>query len=483
MRRSSWVAAPFTIASIVLAVACSSRPDGAFGSSDAELQSSATCSAVAPDPSKSLFVTDPTALGGFPLSAVMSQIVSTGSTSGQTARGLYQQMVDTLNDKAHGAATGPHCDDVLTGGKPSINGFPIECPRQEGALATTDPFGTGPDGYAPIGIVNRFDLAPASGSNCGQYRLVYGKNSGKTAFNDRMLLIFEAVLPNPNPAAGIAACLPVAQFWDGLTSDTSATSRASKLKSFYFTGLSGFAPVIDAKHYGVGERTDTGQIRANMFMNVKGGQQWELREFRLSQTCNVAACSLVARNTFAQTNPFGGLFGGTDSPSTAFQASFLNQVPRLAATTLNAIGMSTPDVDNAGESDEQDSSNNYASQAAGNAPFLASISSELASIGRSDLTPTNVLDRATTQSCAGCHQLSVSHPLGAGLVWPASNGFTQIDESSRLSPALTGTFLPFRAQVLVNFINGQCGITVSPAPPAPDSDPTTIGGAPVGAAN
>jgi len=483
MRRSSWVVAPFTVASFAFAAACSSPSSGGDGaSSGAALETVASCGAVTPDASKSLFVTDATALAGFPLKAVMSQIAASGSTTGQTGLALYQQMVDTLNDKAHGTTSGPHCDDVLTNGAPSINGFPVECPRQEGALSTTDAFGTGPDGYVPLGLVNRFDLAPASGANCGQYRVVFGKISGKTAFNDRMLVIFEAVLPNPNPSGGIAACLPVAQFWDGLTSDTSATSRASKLKSFYFTGLPGFAPVIAAANYGVGGGTNTGQIRANMFMNARGGQPWELREFRLSRTCAGTSCSLVAHNTFDRTNPFGGLFAGTDTQSTTFQASFLNQVSHLASRDLNTIGMNTPVANNAGESDEQDSSNDYAFQARNNQPFLDQITAKLAALGRTDLTAANVLDRATTQSCAGCHQLSPFDQLGAGLVWPQSNGFTQIDESSRLSLALTNTFLPFRGGVLVKFINAQCGdggaVTGSGS-----GDETTIGGALVGAAN
>ena len=37
-----------------------------------------TCGATPPDPAKSLFVTDPTALAPFTLQAVMDQIVATG---------------------------------------------------------------------------------------------------------------------------------------------------------------------------------------------------------------------------------------------------------------------------------------------------------------------------------------------------------------------------------------------------------------------
>ena len=73
----------------------------------------------------------------------------------------------------------------------------------------------------------------------------------------------------------------------------------------------------------------------------------------------------------------------------------------------------------------------------------------------SPLTPANILDRATTQSCAGCHQLSNGKNVG-GFVWPSSLGFVHIDENRVLSPALIGTFIPHRKQILEDCI---CGIT------------------------
>ena len=209
-------------------------------------------------------------------------------------------------------------------------------------------------------------------------------------------------------------------------------------------------------------------------------QEWELREFRLSQSCVGTACTLTANNTFVQTNPFGPLFGGTDTQSQKFQAAFLNQVPRLAAKSIPNITMSTGSAFDGPQSDEQAPSNNdYFIQGQSNTAFLSQITSKLASIGRSDLTAHNILDRATTQSCAGCHELAVGRPLGAGLTWPASLGFVQVNELGSLSSALTGTFLPARAKVLVNFINANC----ADAGAAPADDGTTLGGSAVGAAN
>jgi hypothetical protein len=457
-----------------------------------------TSCAITPDPARSLFVTDKTALAAFSLQAVMKQIVTSGSTTGQTALGLYKQMLDTLNDSAHAVTKGPHCDDHKNAsGVPTINGFPEQfCPRQEGFLATTNPFvaqvdgGANQDAYVPVGLVNRFDLAPKSGANCGQHRVVFGKVSGQTSPFDRMLLIFEAVLPNPqatpaDPNPGLAGCLPVAKFWDDLSADASATSRAAKLKSFYFTGLPGFQPVIKASHYGFGGGTNTGQIRSNMFMFQAPGdpisaQEWELREFRLSQSCTGTACTLTANNTFVQTNPFGTLFGGADTQSKNFQAAFINQVPHLAARTIPNIGMTTGTQFDGPQSDEQAPSNNdYFTQAQSNTAFLNNITNKLAAIGRTDLTAHNIIDRATTQSCAGCHELAVGRPLGAGLTWPSSLGFVQVNEFANLSPALTDSFLPARAKVLVNFINASCADSGA----ALADDGTTLGGSEVGAAN
>src|SRR6185436_3426806 len=105
------------------------------------------------------------------------------------------------------------------------------------------------------------------------------------------------------------------------------------------------------------------------------------------------------------------------------------------------------------------------------------IKAELTDLG-STLTVNQVLNRATTQTCAGCHMVSNGQALGGGLTWPSSLGFVHIDESSALSPALSGTFLPRRKAVLEKFINDRCASGTAPAP----AD-GTIGGSPEGSPN
>jgi hypothetical protein len=75
-----------------------------------------------------------------------------------------------------------------------INGYPYLCRNgAEGTQASCDPFAVGsPCAYTPIGLFNRYDQAPENGAHCGEYRIVYAKESGIASTADRNLLIFEA---------------------------------------------------------------------------------------------------------------------------------------------------------------------------------------------------------------------------------------------------------------------------------------------------
>ena len=476
-------------------VACSAAQEVASESGAASTVDPASVESVAPpgcvvpvDPSRSLFVTDSSVLARFTLERVLEALVASAG-SNQTPLGVYQQWWDT-NNKARPAvggrsgAMGGHCDD--DGGL--LNGFPIDCPRQEGTLTNTNPFVAGPDHYSAIGVVNRFDLAPSNGANCGQYRVVFGKDSGLSSGSDRNLVIFEAVLPNPNPSRGIDGCFPVAQFWDHLSTaaDAGSGSLADALDGFFFTGLSGFEPVITADHYGAKGGSDTGQIRANQFMNgvsYLGGpalhQDWQLREYRLQRATNVAAPNnLVIRLDSVKNDPSPSLIAGADPLSTQFQTAFLAQVASLAAPDTNLIAMATAPQFNAGQSREQSPADNY-ERAGASAAFLGQIAARIPA-SDAGLLPGHILARATTQSCQGCHIGENNGDLGGGLRWPNNdNGFVQITEHSRLSAALTGTFLPFRKHVLETFVAARCVPHTQTA-----GDPaTTISGGKVGAAN
>lgn len=439
-----------------------------------------------PDPT--LVITDPAVLANFPLSRVVQQLVDlAGAGSVQTGTLLYQQLWDSLDTTANAAFPGtPHCDDPG-----AINDFPLDCTpngRPEVALKTS-----ATTTFTPVALMNRFDLAPASGEHCGEYRIIYARTSGP--FSGRDFIIFEGALPNPDPACGVESCRPVVDFWESLsTFKSNSAALAGALDNFYFTGLSGFEPVVHPGHYGSSGgsgygATGAGQIRLNLFMN---GVNWQLREHHLTQPCKkkligpTVPCKLVMTPVTDKANPFKSMFSAssTDPRAAQFQADFPAQVAALANDDVNLIGLSTDDTYNAGQSNSQITSERYQSQlpAAGTNPFMATIDAELLAIGRPDLNARDVAARATTQSCAGCHQLSPTI-FGGGTLggtanpsWPASRGFVHVDESGFLSPALWCTFLPFRKTVLDNFANSKHVLCAEAEEKASTSDGLTVAG-------
>ncbi|WP_437735506.1 hypothetical protein [Sorangium sp. So ce1335] len=473
------------------------------------------------DPLRSLILTkatDPLAMARFQLEDVFNQLIAGAELSSQqSAVQLYRSWWDFFNGSA--TAHDPdaiHCDDQTnSAGITTINGYRIACGRREGRLAVSDPFDpNSADFVEPIAVVNRFDLAPRDGSHCGEYRIVYAKKSAGIA--DRNLFILEAQLPNPHPECGIDACLPVAEFWASLSS-MDANERAEELETFFMEGLEGtdFDAVLhpdnfaDAVHGPAGRR-GTGQIRTNQFMGdpnsphqAKQGQIWQLREFKLAKT--PGGERLYFKPVTVKDNPYGPLFSTNVDPSdfrySWFMDDFLESVDELTtlSTDINDIKLtnSRADLYNAGES-TVDRSNDYLDQLLPAVNYLPNlelrdrIQAELVRLGRDSIfTPADVANRATTQSCAGCHQLSGGDSLGNGVTWPEEDvpvgdfgRFVHVREDGNLSRALTEFFLPHREGVLEAFlaahVNGNtCSTPTTPAAlaVAGDEPVPTLGGA------
>src|SRR6185369_17666643 len=95
----------------------------------------------------------------------------------------------------------PHCDDPG-----AINDFKLACPLADAVLRNGQP-----TAFFPTALTNRFDLAPRNGAHCGEYRIVYALGD---ANGSRDFIIFEGILPNPNPSCGIESCRPVVKFWE-----------------------------------------------------------------------------------------------------------------------------------------------------------------------------------------------------------------------------------------------------------------------------
>ncbi|HLL06023.1 MAG TPA: NBR1-Ig-like domain-containing protein [Myxococcaceae bacterium] len=412
------------------------------------------------DPRRTLAVTERAILLNFPVQDVFTQLAAQGG--GYTGNQLFRQLWDTQNPAPgqadlHAVTNYAHCTDNAN----TLNSFPYACRTSEGAEAAST---TSQATYEAVGLYNRFDLAPTNGSNCGEYRIVYAKRSG----GGRNLIIFEAVLPNPNPSLGIEGCRPIANFWRDLTDDTVVSSRASKLRAFYFEGratpggvLLSSTPVVHINNYGV-RATDTGQVRTNQF---RGGP-WMLREFKLQRTC-VTSCVTKFVPVTVKTNPFGELFNpaSTHPQASQFQSHFITQVPTLAINNVNTFNYTVPDSFNSGQSDAQSFSvpDNYVLQfGTAASTFRTGIQNKLTSIG-STLTPDQIVARAQAQSCGGCHQRSGGAALGGGITFPSPAGSfvhsTEILEPGpegdrfQISSALTGTFLPHRQGVLANYLD------------------------------
>ncbi len=429
------------------------------------------------DEHKSLIVTELEVLKNFTLKRTMDQLATQTKVSGLTGEKLFRQWFDILNPQSEAVTNGPHCDDQFDTllGIGLYNSFPFSCrPRSkfsEGSEAAmlTDPL----EAYVPITLTNRFDLSPADGSHCGEYRIVYARSSGMTDDRNRNFLIFEAALPNAHPNLGLKGCKEIVKFWVDLSKESKLEKRISALERFYYSGISNFKPVIDVNNFGNNEN-DYGQFRTNQFMQPRSeftSGVWTLREYKLRVTPGVSA---VITPATVKTNPFGPLFksGGTHSLTQEFQDHFITQVKDLATTDFS-FNYTVPDKFNTAQSQANGAENNYVTQLGGDqSEFGQRIQAELTHIG-SSLTPTQIVARAQSQSCAGCHRLN-SNPafteaqrdLGGGLIFPTSLDFTHSTERGKLvdengkeswqtSSVLSDLLIPARKQIIMDYLNDK----------------------------
>lgn len=419
------------------------------------------------DPRRSLAVTDEVILARFSFEEVMNQLAERSGVPGLTGLRLYQEWWDSQRKAPGLGLGGPHCDDErLPDGKPGFNGYTYACAREEWRQALENPFiqpATNPEAYVPIGLFNRFDLAAVDGSDCGEYRIVFARRSGITDSRMRNLIAFEAVLPNPSPETGLEGCREVARFWAELSREPDAAVRAEALHRFYFEGLGTFPPAIHMDHFGNATAHGTGQVRTNQFMQAT----WTLREFRLRKRCTGGTCVMRFEPDTVKTNPAGVLFSAKQEHplKEAFSEVLASQVGSLTTNDMLRYTLDLEDRFNSGQSNSSGTENLYVHQlGSGASPLRTKLQERLGVLG-SPLTAANLVARAQTLSCAGCHQLSTGASLGGGLTWPSkTTRFTFVHVSERtmeegpdgprfgLSEPLVGTFLPPRQRLLEDFL-------------------------------
>ncbi len=85
---------------------------------------------------RSFAVTDKAILDSFRFERVLDTLAARSGVPGMTAEKLFRQWFDTQNPSPGLDASMPHCNDQMTNGKPSLNGFQLACPADGGFLAT-----------------------------------------------------------------------------------------------------------------------------------------------------------------------------------------------------------------------------------------------------------------------------------------------------------------------------------------------------------
>jgi hypothetical protein len=428
----------------------------------------------------SIFVSDVDTVNEIKFSEVMDKLVSQSGDSLLTKQILFHQWWDTAGQRP-GLGLGPHCDDDTAPTPASgistftslstLNSFPYRCPRLEAGEALSDPFGneveTNPNAYSAIAFSNRFDLVSPP-DDCGEYRIVFARNSGRQDPINRNLIIFEARVPNPKPSDGLNGCRPILEFWHGL-SDTSlsAVERGRRLHDFYLNGLPGsnVGPIVDVSHYTFG----TGQIRSNQFMlndpDIRlptAPFDWTLREFKTF--LNNGTLAIIPDSV--KTNPGNRLFvaGSNDVRIATLNQDIRTQMKNILGAAgpgngvddVNSIGFQTTGQGvNSFESDESHADLGdvvvaYISAPGGKEnPIIQSNIAASLTLLHSPLTALNVVNRLRTQTCAGCHEFSNDdHQLGGKAIWPNKTDgdathpkmrFTQASEkASDLQPAIVG---------------------------------------------
>jgi hypothetical protein len=419
------------------------------------------------DVDRSLFVHDHATLEGAvdfslkrTLAKLASDAVAAGAT-GATAQTLFHDLWNLQNP--------PACNGT-------INGLPDECRPFDGAQATAANLDAEIAAYHPIGIVNRLDLAAEGWANCGEHRIVYGRRGTDPA---RSFMIFEAVLPNPRPGCE-SGCRAVANHWYQLSSIADPVERARRLEQLFYTGLPGYQPVVRVDHYAAktsgGYAGGSGQIRTNQFLRSPinlSESPWMLKEFKLAIDCSSAPCQLSPTQIPVKVNPDGHLWTEASAgPAHDFQSNtVLPQVSDLAINDINKFSYQVPLPFDAARSDPQtggiqdDYPEAYTSVPGVPGGFRASLVAAAATTSPV-LTDRQLVNRATAMSCAGCHQpgtfgLTSANAIGPGVSWPASASFVHVKAEENasgihvLSAALTGTFLPHRADNLAAMLSDQ----------------------------
>lgn len=422
------------------------------------------------DPRRVLIETRPAVLDEIGLDEVLAAI-ATNAGLDPAPQDTHDRLFDTYRVGPMGEFSGPHCDDEQVEGGPSLNGFPLICPRSEGAFAAFD---GALAGWGAIAAVNRIDMAPQDGAHCGEQRMIFANPN----MVGRAFIILEAEIPNPAPECGVAACGAVARFWAELHEVDDPAERRARLRAAFIDGdaelqAAGFGPFMSADNLTFG----SGQVRTNNFVTGP----WTLREYELVPL-DVGGQTLVQPQPVPVSgSPHDLLWNDLlfNPVGTQCRDAMLDALPGLLGDDVATLGWTIPEACRSSESVEfQDFYEDHLLSGSGS--FVTEIEAEIAAVAPgSGLDAADVARRAQFGgSCIGCHEHSAGVSLGGGLVAPPSLGFVHVSEELTepcgdgsecfaISPALGEAFLPQRMSALHQVLEQACDEGCGQAAPAP----------------
>lgn len=391
------------------------------------------------DQDRSLIIHDVATLqsGGNPFSLRKTLNKLTESRENVTGIDLFKEIWITQQPQ-NGNPVGS-CEETF-------NGFSHECRPAEAAQAfgldgrTPDDY---LDKYKTLALVNRFDLADEELKSCGEYRAIYGFH-GFTF--ETSLIIFEARLQNPTPG-DIEGCRELQNTWAALTLEEDPDKRALILENMFYNGIRDvYPPVFQTQNYAITEGTGeiSGQIRTNMFMNNSiADVSWLLKEFKF-ETAFDTIHQVPVSNT-----PFAGLMdeSRTDQVAIDFRKNFLDNISSLLHPDQSKfeLNMDFPSSNNSQShgTGEDQIENQYGEFLDFDGEYADQLRDRIAELG-SDLSLTQVLNRATSQTCGGCHVPESFGLLDENAIGPNQSSFPTFDRIEHKThvktTALNGVF-------------------------------------------
>jgi hypothetical protein len=436
------------------------------------------------------------------MSQALSRIAANGGVAGGVA--WHDAIFKAMSRQSQFPGDpGPFCDSG-GGGISRINGFAVTCPSN-GAPA----FGQ-VNLWEGLSVANRFDLAPTGGENCGEARASFYLPPDRPAtLPARAFMILEATVANPHPEQGLEGCRALSAFWAGLSVIADPAARGVKLAQAYLTGepsltAAGFKPFFTFQNFGPGK----GRVRTLAF----GGSinLWDFREFRLLAGGGVDIVPVAQSLT---TMMFSDDSAGGENPKAAgCRSDLLAGLGTLIPANPNFMGLDiSPDCFD-GESTNFLARFEEAIQRPERAAFASALVARAQQIfPGANLTATQIAARGEfAGTCIGCHfrpDTTASRDLGQGITLPIvptsdadpvdNVAFTQVNnlrqepcapsgpdaaqQCFKLSPVVSGIFLPARVAVLENYLHTPLG--TFHANPGGARSALNIGGAPNGRLN